>query len=201
MDQMHLYERLPLFGTGIVLGVWLIALHAFLLAKPALAQGFLKRFPRDQKIGQVLLAVGLLWFWLLVAPPGKGILHSLSMDLGEFNGLKKYLRYLVPISIVAVGMAVKEYLAVRALGLLGLMVAAPLLEAAFLKDPQSRLLVPIFAYVLIISSLYWVGMPYLFRDTVSWATASRSRWQMLCAGGLAYGIAVLACAVLFWRGY
>lgn len=200
MDAMHLYERLPLFGTGIVLGVWLIALHAFLLAKPEAVQGFLRRFPRNQQLGQVLLAIGLLWFWLLVAPPGKGILHSLSMDLGEFNGLKKYLRYVVPISIVAVGMAVKEFLAVRALGLLGLMVAAPLLEAAFLKDPQSRVLIPIFAFVLIVKSLYWVGMPYLFRDTVAWATASQKRWQMLCAGGLAYGLAVLACAFLFWKG-
>ena len=48
MDAMHLYERLPLFGTGIVLGLWLIALHAFLLAKPEASQNFLKRFPRNQ---------------------------------------------------------------------------------------------------------------------------------------------------------
>ncbi|QJE96546.1 hypothetical protein [Luteolibacter luteus] len=201
MDAMHLYERLPLFGTGIVLGVWLIALHALLLAKPVETQGFLKRFPRNQQLGQILLALGLIWFWLLVAPPGKGILHSLSMDLGEFNGLKKYLRYLVPISIVAVGMAIKEFLAVRALGLLGLLVAAPLLEAAFLKDPGTRLLIPIFAFVVVIKSLYWVGMPYLFRDAVTWATANQKRWQMLCFAGLGYGVAVLACAFLFWKGY
>jgi hypothetical protein len=200
-NAMHLYERLPLYGTGLVLGVWLVAMHALMLAKPEPVQRFLKRFPRDQQLGQILLAIGLVWFWLLVAKPGKGILHALAMDLGEFNPLKKYLMILVPLSIVAVGIAVKEFLAVRALGLLGLMVAAPLLDAAFLKDPQSRLLVPIFAFVLIIKSLYWVGMPYLFRDTVTWATASQKRWQMLSAAGLAYGVAVIACALLFWKGY
>ena len=198
---MHLYERLPLYGTGLVLGVWLVAMHALMLAKPEPVQRFLKRLPRDKQLGQILLAIGLVWFWLLVAKPGKGILHALAMDLGEFNPLKKYLTILVPLSIVAVGIAVKEFLAVRALGLLGLMVAAPLLDAAFLKDPQSRLLVPIFAFVLIVKSLYWVGMPYLFRDTVTWATASQKRWQMLSAGGLAYGVAVIACALLFWKGY
>lgn len=198
---MHVYERLPLYGTGIVLGVWLVAMHALMLAKPVAVQGFLKRFPRDQQMGQIVLAIGMLWFWMLVATPGKGILHSLAMDLGEFNPLKKYLRYLVPLSIVAVGIAVKEFLSVRALGLLGLMIAAPLLDAAFLKDPQSRLLVPVFAFVLIIKSLYWVGMPYLFRDAVTWATASQKRWQLLSLGGLLYGIAVLACAFLFWKGY
>lgn len=201
MEAMHLYERLPLFGTGIALGVWLVAAHALMLAKPAAVQGFLKKFSRNHQLGQILLAVGLLWFWLLVAPPGKGVLHALSMDLGEFNGLKKYLRYVVPLSIIAVGIAVKEFLSVRALGLLGLMVAAPLLEAAFLKDPASRLLVPLFAYALIIASLYWVGMPYLFRDAVGWVTATPGRWRAASLAGLAYGVAVLACAFLFWKGH
>jgi hypothetical protein len=201
MNSMHLYERLPLFGTGIVLGVWLVAVHALMLAKPAPVQGFLKRFPRNHPLGQILLAIGLLWFWMLVAVPGKGVLHSLAMDLGEFNGLKKYLRYLVPLSIVAVGMAVKEFLAVRALGLIGLMAAAPLLESSFLKDPDSRLLVPVFAFAMVIASLYWVGMPYLFRDAVTWATATPKRWRLLSLAGLGYGVAVLSCAFLFWKGY
>lgn len=201
MNSMHLYERLPLFGTGIVLGVWLVAVHALMLAKPAPVQGFLKKFPRNHALGQIILAVGLLWFWLLVAVPGKGMLNSLAMDLGEFNGLKKYLRFVVPLSIVAVGFAVKEFLSVRALGLLGLMAAAPLLDAAFLKDPQSRLLVPAFAFAMVVASLYFVGMPYLFRDAVTWATASPKRWRMLSLTGLGYGIAVLACAFLFWKGY
>jgi hypothetical protein len=201
MEAMHLYERLPLFGTGIALGVWLVAAHTLMLAKPLAVQGFLKKFSRNHQLGQILLAVGLLWFWLLVAPPGKGVLHALSMDLGEFNGLKKYLRYVVPLSIIAVGIAVKEFLSVRALGLLGLMVAAPLLEAAFLKDPASRLLVPLFAYALIIASLYWVGMPYLFRDAVGWVTATPGRWRAASLAGLAYGVAVLACAFLFWKGH
>jgi hypothetical protein len=49
--------------------------------------------------------------------------------------------------------------------------------------------------------MFWVGMPYLFRDAVTWATASQSRWRMLCLGGLAYGAAVLVCAFAFWRGH
>ena len=197
---MHLYERLPLYGTGLVLGVWLVVLHLLMLVKPLPVQHFLKRLPRDKQIGQVFLFIGMIWFWLLVASPGKGILHALAMDLGEFNPLKKYLRYIVLLAIPAIGIAVKEFLAVRALGLLGLMAAAPLLDAAFLKDPQSRLLVPIFAFAMILASLYWVGMPYLFRDAVDWASASRKRWQALSAAGLAYGLAVIACALMFWQG-
>lgn len=198
---MHPYQTLPLFATGVVLAIWLIGIHALMLAKPALMQDFLKRFPRDQKLGQVILGIGLAWFWLLIAPEGLGKLSALAMDLGEFNGAKKMMRILVPVSLVLVSMSVRDFLAVRALGILGLMVAAPLLGAAFLKDPTSRLLVPIYAYSLLTASLFFVGMPYLFRDAVTWVTAKQSRWTIASGAGLFYGLAVLICAFAFWRGY
>lgn len=200
-DQMHPYEHLPLFGTGLALGIALVASHVFMLVKAGPVQSFLKRFPRNQMIGQILLGIGMLWFWLLVAPEGKGLVNSLTMDLGEFNSVKPMLRLIVPISIVLVSISVKDFLAVRALGLLGLMVAAPLLKAAFLKDPASRLLIPLYTYGLITASLFWVGMPYLFRDWAGWAMASQKRWKALCSAGLAYGAVIIVCALAFWRGY
>lgn len=201
MDPMHPYQHLPLFATGLVLGFWLISIHTLMLAKPAAVQGFLKTFPRNQVIGQVLLGLGLAWFWLLIAPSGLGRLSALTMDLGEFNGAKKILQMLVPISLVLVCMSVRDFLAVRALGLLGLMAAAPLLGAAFLKDPSSRLLVPLYAYIMLTASLFFVGMPYLFRDAITWVTARQSRWTLMAAAGLVYGVATVACAFAFWRGY
>jgi hypothetical protein len=202
MDLMHPYERLPLFTTGLVLAFWLIAVHAFALARPVQVQGFLKKFPRNQLIGQILLAIGLAWFFLLIGDSeGSGIFNVLAMDLGEFNVHKRLMRIVVPVSLILVAMSVRDFLAVRALGLLGLMVAYPLLEAAFLKDPVSRLLVPGFAYALLTASLFWVGMPYLFRDAVDWAIATRLRWTALATAGLAYGLAVLISALVFWRGH
>ena len=201
MDARHPYEMIPLFTAGILLGLWLVGSHALMIAKPALVQGWLKKFPRNPMAGQIIMAIALAWFWLLIAPGGMGKLSALQMDLGEFNNIKPLLRILVPASLIAVCISVRDFLAVRALGLLGLMIAAPLLEAAFLKDPATRLLVPIFAYALLTKSLFWVGMPYLFRDAVTWATATEGRWKIVSFAGLAYGIATLVCAALFWRGY
>lgn len=201
MDARHPYEHIPLFTAGILLALWLIGSHSLMIAKPALVQGWLKKFPRNPLAGQIILAIAMAWFWLLVAPDGMGKLSALQMDLGEFNNIKPMLRILVPAALIAVCISVRDFLAVRALGVLGLMIASPLLEAAFLKDPASRLLVPIFAYALLTKSLFWVGMPYLFRDAATWVTATDGRWKMASFAGLAYGIATLVCAFAFWRGY
>jgi hypothetical protein len=201
MDPRHPYEHISLFTAGILLAIWLIGSHSLMLAKPAQVQGWLKRFPRDLMAGQIILGLGMAWFWLLVAPDGLGKLSELQMDLGEFNKSKPLLRILVPAALVAVAISVRDFLAVRALGLFGLLLAAPLLESAFLKDPATRLLIPIFAYALLTASLFMVGMPYLLRDALTWVSASRTRWNACALAGLAYGVATLACAFLFWRGY
>lgn len=201
MDPMHPYEHLSLFTVGIILAVCLIGIHALMLAKPAAVQGYLKKFPRDQTTGQIILGIGLAWFWLLIAPDNMGKLSALAMDLGEFNGAKPLLRILVPVALVLVAISVRDFLSVRALGVLGLMIASPLLESAFLEDPSSRLLVPIYAYALLTASLFFVGMPYLFRDAVTWVTADSKRWTMCSIFGLGYGVATLGCALAFWRGY
>lgn len=197
----HAYETIPLFYAGIALAIWLIGLHAWFVFKPSEAQAFLKKFPRNAFLGQILLGLGLGWFWLLIAPSGLGKLSSLAMNLGEFNNIKPMLRIAIPILLVLLVISVKDFLAVRALGLLGLLAASPLLEAAFLKDPATRLLIPIYAYSMLTASLFFVGMPYLFRDGVTWICEQPRRWQFASIAGLFYGTAVLICAVLYWRNY
>ena len=198
---MHPYQLLSLFTIGLLLAIWLLSIHALMLARPALVQGFLKKFPRNEQLGQILMGIGMAWFWLLIAPDNLGKLSALSMDLGEFNSAKGLLQWAVPVSLILVCRSVRDFLAVRALGLVGLMVAAPLLGAAFLKDPASRLLVPLFAYAVLTASMFCVGMPYLFRDAVSWVTADQKRWTLLSVAGLGYGVATLICAFAFWRGF
>lgn len=198
---MHPYQFLSLFTIGLLLAIWLIGIHALMLARPAMVQGFLKKFPRNEQLGQILMGIGLAWFWLLIAPDNLGKLSALSMDLGEFNSAKGLLQWAVPISLILVCRSVRDFLAVRALGLVGLMVAAPLLGAAFLKDPSSRVLVPLYAYAVLTASMFCVGMPYLFRDAVSWVTADQKRWTLLSVAGLGYGVATLICAFAFWRGF
>ena len=203
-EAMHPYENIPLSTAGLVVGIYLLVSHAFMLAKPAQAQGWLKKLPRNYNAGVYAMSIGLIWFWLLVAPDLRGtfaFLGKLSLDLGEFNQLKPILRLAVPLVCIGLCTQVREFLFVRGLGIITLVTAAPILKAAFLAEPSSRVLLSFFAYVMLTKGLFWIGMPYTFRDAINWATKTDSRWKILAASGLIYGIVVLILSLTAWRGF
>jgi hypothetical protein len=179
---------IPLKGTGILVGLGLIASHIYALLQGPKVQSFLKSFPRHYAWGVALLAFDLVW----------GMMCLSNMDMGEFFNLRKWFLVIVPVGTVMMALYVKEFLAVRALGCLMLFVGGVVLEAAYLQPPASRLLLPCIAYVWIIAGMYFVGMPYLMRDAVNWITAQQARWKLASIGGIVYGVAVLVAALLWW---
>jgi hypothetical protein len=120
------------------------------------------------------------------------------MDLGEFQPQRRLLMIIVPVLYFGGLFFMTEFLAVRALGMLALLAADLLLDAAFLRDPITRLFLPTLAYAWILLGMFWVGMPYLLRDQINWLTARPVRYKAACIAGLAYGAAVVVCAILFW---
>jgi len=199
MSDLHIYKSIPLFEAGVVLGSLLVVTHAFALLHPASTQNFLKKSLRDANMGVIAMGLGLLWFLLLIAPGNWGILSKLSMHLGEFEGIRSML-ILVVIGFGGILLAKpRDFLFVRGMALLGLMAAYPLLQACFLKEPASRLLITIWCYAVIIKCIFWVGKPYLLRDQLAWVCAKPLRWKLAATAGLGYGIAILVCAFLYYR--
>lgn len=195
---MHPYENISLDTVGYILAIWLMGLHFWMLAKPAQSKSFFIKLPRNRVIAPWLMAAGMFWFWLLIAPSGLGPLSKLQMDLGEFNQAKSILRIIIPIAAVGMITQVKEFLAVRGLGLLALMAAAPLLYAAYLEAPITRLLIPIYAYAMIFGGLFWIGMPYTMRDLITYVTKTDARYRLSAIAGFGYGVAVLLCSIIWW---
>ena len=170
--------------VGVIAGIVLLLVSLPGLVKPVSVQDWLKRFPRSGIAGAFLLTVTLIWsFWLLA-----------TMEMGEFSGFRKPLLILLPIGYVLVLRFVEEFLAVRALGILCLLAAEPLLEAAFFRYETSRLFLTVLAYVMIIAGLFWVTMPYLLRDQINWSAQNNARWRIVHGIAAAYGLTVLACA-------
>ncbi|TDU81413.1 hypothetical protein EI77_00721 [Prosthecobacter fusiformis] len=176
---------IPLKPTGIVLGLALLATHLWAWKNADTAKAFLKGFPRNYFWGVVLLSIGFAW----------GMMCLFNMDMGEFFFLRKWFLMLVPIGFVLVLMYVKEFLAVRALGSLMLLAAGPVLAAAFLQPQVTRLLLPILAYAWIIVGMFFVGMPFLMRDWITWLLAKPVRWSVAVWGGIGYGALLLLLAI------
>jgi hypothetical protein len=178
--------HLSLQAAGIIAGVFLLLVSVPGLLKPDFVRNLAARFPRSRGFAVGLLTIDLIWsFWLLA-----------TMEMGEFSTFRRPLLIALPIAYVLTLRFVNELLAVRALGILCLLTAEPLLDAAFFRYETSRLLVTVFAYLLIIAGLFWVTMPYLLRDQLNWSTRSAGRCRLLHGVILLYGAAILAFAVM-----
>jgi hypothetical protein len=195
------YEQLPTFmeypprvydislhTVGLIIGLLLLAMHLIALVRPDQTKGWLVKLPRSRSLGIAFLALDSIWaFWLVS-----------NMDLGEFSQYRTWLQIGVPIAFVLTMIFVDEFLAVRALGMLALLAAEPVLSAAFLRPEIARLLLVILAYVWLTLGLFWVGMPYVLRDQIHWITQTSPRFRALTIAGLAYGLVVLICAVAIY---
>jgi hypothetical protein len=179
---------IPLKGTGIAVALALILSHLWALKNTPKTQAFLKAFPRTFQWGVILLTIDMIWSVFALA----------NMDMGEFYDKRRIFIMITIGGYVAVLVYVKEFLAVRALGALMLLVAGPVLTAAFLQPQMSRLLLPVLAYVWIIVGMYFIGMPFLMRDWVNWLLAKPQRWNLAIGTGIGYGAVLLLAAILFY---
>jgi hypothetical protein len=174
--------------VGLVAGLGLVAAHAFALLRTDWTIGKLREFPRSYPVGVFLFLLAAAWaFWL-----------AATMDLGEFSPNRALICGAILAAAVMVPLFAEEFLAVRAVGILALLAAEPLLGAAFLRPEQTRLLLVILAYGWAVAGLVLVGAPYTLRDALQWVSRSSGRFRLVAWAGLAYGTLLIVVSLLFF---
>lgn len=121
---------LTLQTAGLVTGVALLIAHFIALCRSEETRKWLKQFPRSRSMGTLLIALAAIWSFLLIT----------GMDLGEFTRLRNVMLVAIVAGAFLAWKYVEEFLAVRAIGMLALLAAEPLLEAAFMRPETTRLL-------------------------------------------------------------
>ena len=176
---------MTLFQATICTGIFLVlfgghyAWHGIKTAKKT------KAFPRSQIAAFLLLGTAASWFLYK-------IMHLGPADFGQY----KHLIFLLFL-ITAVGsfFFVPDFLAVRGLAALTLLVSGVLLDAAYMEAPQTRLFLVSFVYLMIVLSLYLGASPYRLRDFFDWLYQKEFRPRVVGGSLVAYGI-LLVCVAL-----
>lgn len=172
-------------NVALVTGIILCLLGAAGLVASGALRALVPAFPRHRLAGIVLLSIALIWsFWLLA-----------TMEMGEFAVFRRPFEILLPIAFFLTIRFVDEFLAVRALGILALLAAEPMLDAAFFRTENSRLVLTAFAYILIVLGLFWVTMPYLLRDQIAFLRRTATRWVAFVALIFVYGATLVTLAL------
>jgi hypothetical protein len=116
----------------------------------------------------------------------------------EYDPHRQTFIIVIIIGSILVLIFAREFLSVRGLGILILLAAQVLLDAAFLRNESSRLVVTVLAYLWIVAACFWIGAPYILRDTISllYAAPGRARW--VAGSALALGVLLLGLGLFVY---
>ncbi len=148
---------MSLVVATLLAGGLLLLTGILLIVYPDPVRRGLTRFPRSRTATLVLLAVATALVLYNVRQLGEA-------DFGKYKNIL-FAFFL----LVAIGswFRVPDFLGIRALAVLGLLLCGQFLTAAYLQPPTSRLFLVALSYLIILLCLYLAAVPYRFRDAVS----------------------------------
>jgi len=178
----------PLWLVAVVLGVMYLVGHLPGILKPERFYRFLQPLPRHHLLGIVLTGLAGFWFCWLTATP----------DLGELSPYRWNLMTGWAVGTVLLIAFVPTYLAVRGLGMLMLLAVYVMLDACFLVDSPTRLVVTMLAYVWALAGIVLVASPYLLRDLLDYTCRDTKRCRAFSAAGAAFGVVLLSLGLFVY---
>lgn len=180
---------MSLSWLAILLGVAFGAPQLYSLMRPGQAGAMARKFPRSEPWGYALMLLGTAWFlWNLVGE-----------KISDFEAWKPYM--ILGFAGVGIGACffVRDFLAVRGLSIVLLLLAKLMVDTARWADSEWRLVIVTWAYVLVVVGMWWTVSPYRLRDWIEWATRSEKRIRLLSGLRLAFCVLVIGLGLTVFR--
>ena len=174
---------------SILLGVGMGLPQVYGLAQPAKFAIAVKKFPRNFGAGVVLMLLGTIWFvWNVNNEP-----------IADFSAFKPYMMA----GFAAVGVFscifVQDFLAVRGLAVVMLLLGKLMVDTARWAQTDWRLVMVLWAYAFVVVGIWCTIYPWHLRDLLNWATANNTRVRLGSAMRLAFGLFVAALGFTVFR--
>jgi len=176
--------QIKLSTLAIFLGSLTALINLFGLLKPVDFGAALRKFPRSVPIGYLLVLSGTAWF----------VWNLKQESISDFESLKPILYGL----FIAVGVGtcifVKDFLAVRGLAIVMLLLAKLMVDTGRprLGETPWVLVMQTWAYVLVVAGIWFTVSPWRMRDLLNWGTATEQRIRLTSGLRLAFGLLVVA---------
>lgn len=172
---------MTLIQATFLLGLVFCAAGAVLIGQKPAAMAALRHFTRNRTAAAVLMVLATAW-----------VLWNIS-QLGEadFGNWRPVLLPLFFALAVVSFIKVPDFIGVRALAVLVLLVCGQFLSAAFMQEPVSRLLLVTICYGLIVLSIYLGVAPYRLHR---WIESLLTRPSALRGAG----VAMVALGLALW---
>lgn len=122
------------------------------------------------------------------------VLHLSEADFGNWRGV---LFAIFLVTAIGAFFVVRDFLAVRGVAILWLLLANEFLKAAFMEEPTARLIMVTAVYVGIVLAL-WLGVsPFRARDFCRWLGRDARRQRALGVVLALWGAAMVGAAVTY----
>jgi len=143
----------------MITAIAFLILGGCVLAKNEKLDGLIKDFPRSKKLAVLFMLCGCVWFLYR---------HVLNLGAADFGDYKSVITIVTLFILISSFIFTKDFLAVRGFSVVLLLYSREVLDAAFLQEPLSRLVLVSVTYLLIVFALYFGAWPYRMRDLITY---------------------------------
>lgn len=159
---------MSLIVAEILFGLLFVMVGSSFALNSVKYEQFLRKFMRSNTAGNITFIAAGIWFLY-------NILQLGVSDFGEY----KYVFFVFFSAIIYWTVKkIKDFLSIRGISILFLLIASYLLKAAFLQPYYSRLIMVTGVYIGIIFAMMYGVYPYKFRDhlDIIYKTQTRARY-------------------------
>ncbi|NBV21292.1 MAG: hypothetical protein EBS05_05140 [Proteobacteria bacterium] len=173
----------------LALGVGVAVPNVYGLMNPATFRSALRGFARNTGAGYVLMAIATAWF----------LLHVRDENIADFASFKPMMYAGFGLLGVGTCLYLKDFLAVRGLALVLMLLAKFVLDTQRWQESNWRWVLGVWAYIWIVAGIWFTVSPWRCRDFFDWKTANDTRLKIGCALHLALGVLVAVLGVTVFK--